>query len=137
MFNIWNAVPRKFDLLVVAICMSMSAIAAGRADTCVALSHTVPPQRIAAMSRGFNADGWLNPQATPPASPLLLELRKAGMTHVRLPVPAERLMRRFASSTERDDVLRELGRAILDLTSVVYSVSVDLHPGAHFNQLHR
>ena len=138
MFHISNAVPRNLKPLVVAICISLSAIVPALGDSCAALSHTVPPQRLAAMSRGFNADGWLNgPQATPPAASLLLELRKAGMTHVRLPVPAERLMRRFASLTERDDVLRELSRAILELTSLGYSVSVDLHPGDRFNQLHR
>jgi endoglucanase len=138
MFDISNAVPRNFKLLVVAICISVSAVAPARADGCVALSHTVPPQRIAAMSRGFNADGWLNgPQATPPTAALLLELSKAGMTHVRLPVPAERLMRRFASSSERDGVLRELRRAINELASLGYSVSVDLHPGDRFNRLHR
>jgi endoglucanase len=138
MFNMSNAVPRNLKSLVVAISMSVSAVAPGRADSCATLSHTVPPQRIAAMSRGFNADGWLNgPHATPPAAALLLELRKAGMTHVRLPVPAERLMRRFASLSERDDVLRELGRAIKELTSLGYSVSIDLHPGDRFNQLHR
>src|SRR4051794_32844103 len=95
MFTISNAMPRNLKSLVVAICISMSVAAPGRADSCATLSHTVPAQRIAALSRGFNADGWLNgPQATPPAAALLLELRKAGMTHVRLPVPAERLMRR-------------------------------------------
>src|SRR5947199_56684 len=53
MFNIWNAVPRNSNLLVVAICFSMSAIASGRADTCVALSHTVAPQRMAAMKSAW------------------------------------------------------------------------------------
>jgi endoglucanase len=104
----------------------------------MALSHTVAPQRIAALSRGFNADGWLNgPQSTPPSPALLRELRKAGMTHVRLPVPAERLMRRFASGSERDDLLRDLGRAAEQLISIGYSISLDLHPGDRFNQLHR
>src|SRR4051812_18065991 len=116
MLTISHVVPRILKPLVAAFCISLSAVVPARADSCAALSHAVPPQRIAAMSRGFNADGWLNgPQATPPAAPLLLELRKAGMTHVRLPVPAERLMRRFASAAEREDVLRELGRAIKEL----------------------
>jgi endoglucanase len=67
----------------------------------------------------------------------LRELRNAGMTHVRLPVPAERLMRRFASNAERDDVLRELGRALEQLGSLGYATSIDLHPGDRFNRLHR
>ena len=46
-------------------------------------------------------------------------------------------MRRFASVTERDDLLQELGRAIGTLASLGYSISIDLHPGDRFNQLHR
>jgi len=138
MFAISNAVPRNLNSLVVAICISMSVVAPARADSCAALSHTVPTERVTALSRGFNADGWFNgPHATPAPAPLLLELRKAGMTHARLPVPAERVMRRFASSSERDEVLGELGRALKELTSLGYSVSIDLHPGDRFNQLHR
>ncbi|MEA2881621.1 MAG: endoglucanase [Bradyrhizobium sp.] len=136
--KIGHTVSRTVKTLVVAIGVAMLPPAASRADTCAALSHTVPADRIAALSRGFNADGWLNgPQSTPPSAALLRELRKAGMTHVRLPVPAERLMRRFASLTERDDLLHELGRAIGTLASLGYSISIDLHPGDRFNQLHR
>ncbi|HEU0082658.1 MAG TPA: cellulase family glycosylhydrolase [Bradyrhizobium sp.] len=90
------------------------------------------------MSRGFNADGWLNgPQSVPPSALLLRELRNAGMTHVRLPVPAERVMPRFASASERAELLRELGRALEQLTSLGYFISIDLHPGDRFNGLHR
>ena len=138
MLEIWHTIPRAVKTFVVAIGVSVSMPAASPANTCAALSHTVPADRIAALSRGFNADGWLNgAQSTPPSAALLRELRKAGMTHVRLPVPAERLMRRFASPAERDDLLRELGRAIQTLIALGYSISIDLHPGDRFNQLHR
>src|SRR4051812_7067126 len=97
--------------LAAAVCLSVANLACSPLRACAALSHTVPGDRIAALSRGFNADGWLNgAQSTPPSAQLLRELRKAGMTHVRLPVPAERAMPRFASASERDELLDELRR---------------------------
>lgn len=133
-----NIARRKLKPLVLSICLCGAGLSASPANACAALSHAVPAGRIAALSRGFNADGWLNgAQSTPPSVPLLRELRQAGMTHVRLPVPAERLMRRFASRNEADRLLRELGRAVAQLTSLGYAVSVDLHPGDRFNRLHR
>ena len=59
------------------------------------------------------------------------------MSHVRLPVPAERIMRRFASQAEREETLRTLDQALEILTSLGYSTSVDLHPGERFNRMHR
>lgn len=116
----------------------ISMALSGPASACPYLSHTVPADRIAALSRGFNADGWVNgQQSTPPADGLLRELRKAGMTHVRLPMPAEHIMPRFASKAEQDDRLRDLDRALTRLIPLGYYVSVDLHPGDRFNRLHR
>ncbi len=59
------------------------------------------------------------------------------MSHVRLPVPAERIMRCFASQAEREETLRTLDQALEILTSLGYSTSVDLHPGERFNRMHR
>lgn len=59
------------------------------------------------------------------------------MSHVRLPVPAEQIMRHFASQTQRDETLRLLDHALKRLTSLGYATSVDLHPGERFNRLHR
>src|SRR3954462_12257369 len=129
MLEIWHTKPRAVKTFVVAIGVAVAMPAVSPANTCAALSHAVPADRIAALSRGFNADGWLNgSQSTPPSAALLRELRKAGMTHVRLPVPAERPPRRFASVTERADLLHELGRAIGTLASLGYSIAIDLHP---------
>lgn len=105
------------------------------ANDCVPLPQTVAPNRLAALSRGFNADGWINGAA--PSRELLQQLRKAGMSHVRLPVPAERLMPRFAAKAERDETLRVLDQALKQLTALGYSTSVDLHPGERFNRLHK
>ncbi|MBR0753322.1 cellulase family glycosylhydrolase [Bradyrhizobium jicamae] len=125
-------------LVVAAILLSMSFAQSASADTCVALPHTVAPDRLAALSRGFNADGWINgPKSAPPSAGLLQQLRKAGMSHVRLPVPAERVMRRYASQAERDETLRALDQALKQLMSLGYAASVDLHPGERFNRLHR
>lgn len=124
-------------LLLAAILLSVS-LASASADTCVPVPQTVAPARLAALSRGFNADGWLNgPRSVPPGRELLQQLRKAGMSHVRLPVPAERVMLRFASTAERDETLRALHDALKQLTSLGYSISVDLHPGDRFNRLHK
>ncbi|MDD1519926.1 MULTISPECIES: glycoside hydrolase family 5 protein [Bradyrhizobium] len=122
-------------LLAAAMLVS---IAAGRpvfAEDCVPLPSTVSPERLAALSRGFNADGWIN--AAPPSRALLQQLRKAGMSHVRLPVPAERVMPRFAATDERAETLRVLDSALKQLTSLGYASSVDLHPGERFNRLHK
>ncbi|KRP96284.1 endoglucanase [Bradyrhizobium yuanmingense] len=122
-------------LLAAAMLLS---IAVGRpvfAEDCVPLPSTVSPGRLAALSRGFNADGWIN--GAPPSRALLQQLRKAGMSHVRLPVPAERVMPRFAAKDEREATLRVLDGALKQLTSLGYSSSVDLHPGERFNRLHK
>ncbi|WP_314949045.1 glycoside hydrolase family 5 protein [Bradyrhizobium cosmicum] len=124
-------------LLSAAILLSIP-LAPASADTCVAVPQTVAPASLAALSRGFNADGWINGEkSAPPPRELLQQLRKAGMSHVRLPVPAERVMLRFASTAGRDETLRALHDALKQLTSLGYSVSVDLHPGDRFNRLHK
>jgi endoglucanase len=102
------------------------------------LVHNVPASVIEALSRGFNLDGWFNEkEPAPPSLELLRELRKAGMSHVRLPVPAERVMPRFASKPEREERLHEIDGALSELLSLGYHVSLDLHPGERFNRLHR
>jgi endoglucanase len=105
------------------------------ADSCVPLPRTVAPARLDALSRGFNADGWINGEV--PSRELLQQLRRAGISHVRLPVPAERVMPRFASKTERDATLGVLDKALKQLTALGYATSVDLHPGERFNRLHK
>ncbi|TFV74692.1 endoglucanase [Bradyrhizobium frederickii] len=105
------------------------------ASDCVPVPQTVAPGRLAALSRGFNADGWINGAA--PSRELLQQLRRAGMSHVRLPVPAERVMPGFASKDEREATLRVLDKALKQLTALGYAISVDLHPGDRFNRLHK
>jgi len=114
-----------------------SLLLSAAAQACPVPSPGVPADRISALARGVNADGWFSgPQSAPPRR-LLAELRKAGMSHIRLPVPAEYTMPRFAATTDRDQHLRTVDAALKTLLSLGYAVSVDLHPGDRFNALHR
>jgi endoglucanase len=108
------------------------------AAACDYFSDAVPAETIKALSHGFNLAGWMDgPQSIPPDIAVLRTLRKAGMTHIRLPVPAERLMRRFTSEGDIRDELRAVDSALTTLLSVGYHVSVDLHPDQRFSSLHR
>jgi endoglucanase len=108
------------------------------AIACEYRTDSVPSQAIASLSRGFNLAGWLDgPESIAPDIAVLRTLRKAGMTHIRLPVAAERVMRRFTSERDVDDLLQSLDQALTTLLSLGYHVSVDLHPGERFSRLHQ
>jgi endoglucanase len=122
---------------VLALLGSIAA-AAYPAAACDYFPDAVPAETIRALSHGFNLAGWMDgPQSTPPDIAVLRMLRKAGMTHIRLPVPAERLMQQFASEGDIRDELRAVDSALTTLLSVGYHVSVDLHPDQRFSALHR
>ena len=123
--------------LAIALYSAASIFLSDSASACPALAHAVPADRINALSRGFNADGWINGSQTPPPLALLSELRKAGMTHVRLPVPAEHIMPRFAPKADQRARLDAVDAAVTTLISLGYHVSIDLHAGERFNRLHR
>ena len=123
--------------LAIGLYSAASIFLSDVANACPALTHTVPAGRINALSRGFNADGWVNGSQSPPPLALLLELRKAGMTHVRLPVPAEHIMPRFAAKAGQRVRLDAVDAAVTTLISLGYHVSIDLHAGEQFNRLHR
>lgn len=121
----------------IAFLCSAAILWSDAANACPFLRHAVPADRINALARGFNADGWVNGKQSPPPPGLLRQLRKEGMTHVRLPVPAEHIMLRFTSKTDRNARLDAVDAAITTLASLGYHVSIDLHAGERFNQLHR
>jgi len=123
--------------LVTAIILCCLVPPARAADSCVELSGGVPTETLRALSRGVNVAGWMDAAGSPAPLALLRSLRKAGMTHVRLPVPAEKVMRRFVSEQDLKQQLRAVDQALAELTSLGYRVSVDLHPGDEFNALHR
>jgi endoglucanase len=114
------------------------AVSAYPATACDYSADGVPAETIKALSRGFNLAGWMDgPQSVPPDIAVLRGLRKAGMTHIRLPVAAERLMRQFTSDADISDELRAVDSALTMLLSIGYHVSVDLHPNERFSALHR
>ncbi|MGY4476471.1 glycoside hydrolase family 5 protein [Bradyrhizobium sp. USDA 3364] len=124
-------------LSIPVIVATASVLLSVAARACPALIEGVPADRLEALSRGVNADGWIAfPKSAPPRS-LLLELRKAGLTHIRLPVPADFVMPRFASKAEIDSRLQTVDAALKTLLGLGYVVSVDLHSGERFNPLHK
>src|ERR1700745_1311982 len=107
--------------LAFALVLLGSPRASSAASACSHLVHNVPASVIKPLSRGFNLDGWFNEkEPAPPSIELLRDLRKAGMSHVRLPVPADRVMPRFASKAERDERLHEIDLAVSELLSLGY-----------------
>ncbi|GKQ54533.1 glycoside hydrolase family 5 protein [Bradyrhizobium sp. Ce-3] len=124
-------------LSIPAVFAAASILLSGTARACPALIDGVAADRLNALSRGVNADGWIaDPRSAPPRS-LLLELRKAGLTHIRLPVPADFVMPRFATKAEIDGRLQTVDTALKTLLALGYAVSIDLHSGEQFNALHK
>jgi endoglucanase len=121
-----------------AILGAISIAGSHPAVACDEPAGTVPRGTIEAASHGFNLSGWLEgPGSAPPDLAVLRSLRRAGMTHIRLPVSAELLMKRFASGDDIKTQLRAVDQALTVLLSIGYRVSVDLHPGGRFSELHR
>jgi endoglucanase len=111
--------------------------AAERMD-CAAQAAEVPAARHALLARGFNLPGWVDGEGVRRPDPALLaNLNRRGFTHVRLPLGAERVMEAFSPPGEVAERLAETDRAVATLTRIGYAVSLDLHPGARFNRLHR
>jgi endoglucanase len=138
MANGWRTTIRHYAGWIAFALVGPIAAVAHPVAACDYLTDAVPGETIKALSRGFNLAGWMDtPQSIPPDPAVLRNLRKAGMTHIRLPVPAERLMRQFASESDITDELRAVDRALTTLISLGYHVSVDLHPNEGFSRLHR
>lgn len=117
---------------------SMSGIPSLAANACVDVAQGPPADRIKTLARGVNLAGWMDDsRSSAPDIAVLRTLRGYGFTHIRLPIPAERVMRRFASQQDISRQLSIVDRALTDLTSIGYSVSVDLHPGESFGNLHK
>lgn len=122
---------------ITAIIAAASVLLSVAARACPSLIEGVPADRLEALSRGVNADGWIaDPRSAPPRS-LLLALRKAGLTHIRLPVPADDVIPRFASKLDIDRHLQTVDAALKTLLQLGFAVSIDLHSGERFNPLHK
>ena len=106
--------------------------------SCIDTGHGVPATRLQALARGFNLAGQLDDPAAPLMHPdILRALRDKGMSHIRLPAPAEKLMRRFTSKAGIARHLRNVERIAKEIIALGYYVSIDLHPGESFQKLHR
>jgi endoglucanase len=123
--------------LAAAIAAVLVALAGPASAACEAGSG-VPAGRIAALARGFNLPGWLDTtEFRRPDPALLAEMRAAGMTHIRLPVAGELVMPAFSDRQTIARHLAELDRALAELLALGFVVSVDMHPGGPFQDLHR
>ena len=131
--------PINLRLLTALLATLIATPASTRvSDPCPPLTHQVPAETIAALAKGFNLAGWTDdPDMIAKATKTLRELRKSGMTHIRLPVPAENVMSTYSSLEDRSAQLAALDRALKDLTAMNFFVSVDLHPGDAFNLTHK
>lgn len=90
------------------------------------------------LARGFNLPNWApSYQGYRPDTFLLEHLRAEGFSHVRLPVPAEKIMARFTSGNERKILIDALDAMVLRLVALDYAVSIDLHPHGPFARLHK
>ena len=119
--------------LVASVIATSGAYAA-----CVDTSDGIPLTRLNALRRGFNLAGQLDTaNAALMHQDILRTLRDRGMRHVRLPVPAERIMARFSGETVVANQLRDVERIAKELIALGFYVSIDLHPGDAFQKLHR
>jgi endoglucanase len=119
--------------------LALVGLAAGPAmAACIAPPPEVPAAALKALARGVNVGGWMDgPGSAKPNFDTLRRLRKAGLTHIRLPVPAELSMRRFSGDAALDQQSRAIDAALTDLLAMDFSVSLDMHPGEQFSKLHR
>ncbi|WP_181708012.1 cellulase family glycosylhydrolase [Chthonobacter rhizosphaerae] len=110
---------------------------ADRTGAACAAAFAVPADRLARLARGYNLTGWIDTRnEREPAPGLLEELRRLGMTHVRLPVPAEDLMPAFAAPERTADRLDQIARVLDRLIALDTAVVLDLHPSGRIAELY-
>lgn len=128
----------RFVAVVVSTLALVTLAAQDTRAACVETRDTVGQARLAALARGFNLAGQLDGTASALLhEDLLRKLLGLGMRHVRLPVPAESVMAGFATKEAIEHQLQSLARFLGLLIDIGYAVSVDLHPGARFQAMHR
>lgn len=132
-----NRLPGLARLLACLTALLALGLSAAQAS-CIETSHSVPATRLRALARGFNLAGQLDDANAPLIHrDILHALRDRGMSHIRLPVPAETIMRRFSGEAEIARTLRNVERIAGEIVALGYYVSIDLHPGEKFQRLHR
>lgn len=100
----------------------------------------VPLQRLAVLAKGMNISRWFNAepgkQPEVPSGSHLKQLRQLGITHIRLPIADELLSKKFKRTQSDSAFLTELDEAIELLLSMGFAVTIDMHPGKNFRDLH-
>lgn len=96
------------------------------------------PDRATRLARGVNIPDLVPMRATQAPDPRTLQhLRIRGMTHVRLPVHAERVLPHFSNSATIARTLDDLDHALDSLLALGFAISVDMHPSTGLTQLYR
>ncbi len=91
-----------------------------------------------ALRRGFNLPDQAPQRPGAAADPqTLAQLRRLGMTHIRLPIFAEAFLSEYSGPATRGAALDDLDRILALLLKLDYAVTVDLHPGRLFDKLQR
>jgi endoglucanase len=132
------AVAARLIKTIALAAMLMAFTAQLAAAQCTETPSEVPVARLKALARGFNLAGQFDGNVQGLLhEDLVRQLYSRGMRHVRLPVPAEKVMSAFSSKDVIERQLGELNRAVGQLIAIGYAVSIDLHPGDPFQALHR
>jgi endoglucanase len=127
-----------FNRIFYAIIMLSALIRCPAFAACISTGTTLAPERGNVLEKGFNFTGWMeNPNAATPDTDVLGTLKKAGFTHIRLPVNGSLLMPSFASEQTRQTMLERLDATLSVLVTMGYAVSLDMHPDARFANLHQ
>jgi endoglucanase len=107
--------------------------------TCApSLAATALASRVAALAHGLNIPDLVPMRAArAPERRTLERLRARGMTHIRLPIYAERVLPHFSDADVVSRTLDDLDRALDTLLANGYAVSVDMHPNAGLPRLYQ
>ena len=124
--------------IVTAMMGAWSSKAFSRPACLKLVSGGVSADAVQLLARGVNLAGWMDgPNSPAPKTSVLIALRRIGLTHIRLPVPAELVMNRFTPDRDIEAQLGLVARTLTTLNSLGFAVSIDLHPGDDFRKLHR
>jgi endoglucanase len=123
----------------VALAASIVACTASMSSAqCVDTSSAVAAAQLKVLARGFNLAGQFDGDVRGLLhEDLVRRLYARGMRHIRLPVPAEKVMSAFSGKEAIERQLADVNRYVGQLIAIGYAVSIDLHPGDRFQALHR
>ena len=128
----------RFARPIACVIALLAADVSSARASCIETLAGVPATRISALARGINLAGQLDDATASLMHPdALRALRGKGMSHIRLPVPAESIMSRFSDGATIARQLRSAEQRLNEILALGYAVTVDLHPGDEFQKLHR